>query len=158
MQFSFFIALLAIAISIACLQEVSAAPTRKYGLNKRRVLKKRYGVTAGAPPAPGFPGGAGGPPVCPDPKNPTCPPVPGPVPPAPAPPPQGVAIPGFSLPMFPDLAASTAGLGTTPAVPDPLGIIGGVLTTQATSATSIVPGLMGGVQGLTALGAAPKDD
>ncbi|KAL0578871.1 hypothetical protein ABG067_008682, partial [Albugo candida] len=120
-----------------------------YGLNKRRVVKKR---AAAAPlPAPGAPGA---PPVCPDPKNPQCPiPAAAPVPP-PTPPPQGVAVPGVALPILPDLGLVTAGLGTAPATPDVAGLIGGIVTSQAAGVGGIVPGVMTGVQGATALGGA----
>lgn len=169
MQFSFIVALaIAIAISLALIQDVAAAPTRKRSsLNraaKRDSLKQknaRVNKRAGGPvPYYGFPppAGAAPPPVCPDPKDPRCPPVPAPLPPAPPPPPQGVAVPGFSLPVFPDLATSTAGLGTAPALPDPAGIVGGLITTEATSIGSIVPGVMGGVTSLTQLGGGQQDD
>lgn len=155
MQFSYILAVVtAIALSLAFIQDVSAAPARKRSSLRR--VDKRAGAAAyyGLPPPPG----GVPPPVCSDPRDPRCPIPPTALPPAPPPAPQGVAIPGFSLPVFPDIAASTAGLGTAPALPDPAGIIGGLITTEATSVGSIVPGIMGGVTSLTQLGGGQQDD
>lgn len=166
MQFSFIVALtIAIALSLALIQDVTAAPTRKRSSLNRvakrggSIRQKNVRVNKRTGPVPYYslpPPPA--PPVCPDPKDPRCPPVQAPLPPAPPPPPQGVAVPGFSLPTFPDLATSTAGLGTAPALPDPAGIVGGLITTEAQSVGAIVPGIMGGVTSLTQLGGGQQDD